>query len=138
MTWAIDGVPIPNTNIASNVGPQIDPKDDDYLEAQRGGYSSASGSHFHSLRNIRERGSAMTFRIARRHFSCFVAIIGFSDLANAQSLGNAGTIEGTVVDQSGASIPQAQVRLTNAVSGYTQTVTSGQDGSFRLVNIPPE
>ncbi len=25
VTWAIDGVPIPNTNIASNVGPQFDP-----------------------------------------------------------------------------------------------------------------
>ncbi len=33
VTWAIDGVPIPNTNIASNIGPQIDPKDIDYLEA---------------------------------------------------------------------------------------------------------
>ena len=43
VTWAIDGVPIPNTNIASNVGPQIDPKDIDYLEAQRGGYSSDVG-----------------------------------------------------------------------------------------------
>ena len=37
VSWAIDGVPIPNTNIASNVGPQIDPKDIDYLEVQRGG-----------------------------------------------------------------------------------------------------
>ena len=43
VSWAIDGVPIPNTNIASNIGPQIDPKDIDYLEAQRGGYSSAYG-----------------------------------------------------------------------------------------------
>jgi hypothetical protein len=43
VAWAIDGVPIPNTNIASNVGPQIDPKDIDYLEAQRGGYSSDVG-----------------------------------------------------------------------------------------------
>lgn len=43
VTWALDGVPIPNTNIASNVGPQIDPKDIDYLESQRGGYSSAYG-----------------------------------------------------------------------------------------------
>jgi hypothetical protein len=33
-------VPIPNTNIASNIGPQIDPKDIDFLEAQRGCYSS--------------------------------------------------------------------------------------------------
>ena len=29
VTWEIDGVAIPNTNIASNVGPQIDPKDID-------------------------------------------------------------------------------------------------------------
>ena len=34
-TWAVDGVEIPNTNIASNLGPQIDPKDIDYLEVQR-------------------------------------------------------------------------------------------------------
>jgi Carboxypeptidase regulatory-like domain len=34
--WLIDGVPIPNTNIATNLGPQIDPKDIDYLEVQRG------------------------------------------------------------------------------------------------------
>ncbi|MGA2004571.1 MAG: carboxypeptidase regulatory-like domain-containing protein, partial [Terriglobales bacterium] len=36
--WLIDGVPIPNTNIATNLGPQIDPKDIDYLEVQRGSY----------------------------------------------------------------------------------------------------
>jgi len=29
-TWAVDGVEIPNTNIASNLGPAIDPKDIDY------------------------------------------------------------------------------------------------------------
>ena len=34
-SWLIDGVPVPNTNIATNVGPQIDPKDLDYLEVQR-------------------------------------------------------------------------------------------------------
>ena len=36
VTWAIDGVPVPNTNIATNVGPQFDPKDVDYMEVQRG------------------------------------------------------------------------------------------------------
>ena len=40
VSWLIDGVPVPNTNIASNVGPQFDPKDIDYLEVQRGGYSA--------------------------------------------------------------------------------------------------
>ena len=50
-SWAIDGVPIPNTNIASNVGPQIDPKDIDYLEAQRGGYSSDYGDRTYGVFN---------------------------------------------------------------------------------------
>jgi len=41
--WLIDGVPIPNTNIANNLGPQIDPKDIDYLEVQRGSYDADYG-----------------------------------------------------------------------------------------------
>lgn len=57
--------------------------------------------------------------------------------AFAQSLGNAGTIEGTVVDQSGGVIPGAEVRIGNTVTGYSQTTKTGTDGSFRLVNIPP-
>lgn len=52
VTWAIDGVPIPNTNIASNVGPQIDPKDIDYLEAERGGYSSVYGDRTYGVFNV--------------------------------------------------------------------------------------
>src|SRR5262249_53498385 len=40
VTWAIDGVPVLNTNIASNVGPQFDPKDIDYVEVQRGSYAA--------------------------------------------------------------------------------------------------
>ncbi|HLG96324.1 MAG TPA: TonB-dependent receptor [Bryobacteraceae bacterium] len=52
VTWAIDGIPIPNTNIASNVGPQIDPKDIDYLEAQRGGYSADFGDRTYGVFNV--------------------------------------------------------------------------------------
>ncbi|MBS1854775.1 MAG: TonB-dependent receptor [Acidobacteria bacterium] len=52
VTWAIDGVPIPNTNIASNVGPQIDPRDIDYLEVQRGGYSSEYGDRTYGVFNV--------------------------------------------------------------------------------------
>src|SRR5581483_4705078 len=32
VSWLLDGVPVPNTSIASNVGPQFDPKDVDSME----------------------------------------------------------------------------------------------------------
>jgi hypothetical protein len=51
-TWAIDGVEIPNTNIASNLGPQIDPKDIDYLEVQRGSYQADQGDRTYGIFNI--------------------------------------------------------------------------------------
>src|ERR1700760_4318889 len=54
-TWLIDGVPIPNTNIASNLGPQIDPKDVDTLEAQRGSYSADYGDRTYGIFNVAPR-----------------------------------------------------------------------------------
>jgi hypothetical protein len=50
--WLIDGVPIPNTNIATNLGPQIDPKDIDYLEVQRGSYGADYGDRTYGAFNV--------------------------------------------------------------------------------------
>ncbi len=50
-TWLIDGVPVPNTNIADNVGPQIDPKDLDYVEVQRGSYDAEYGDRTYGIFN---------------------------------------------------------------------------------------
>ena len=50
--WLIDGVPVPNTNIATNLGPQIDPKDIDYLEMQRGSYDAEYGDRTYGVFNI--------------------------------------------------------------------------------------
>ncbi len=61
----------------------------------------------------------------------------FNGSAFSQSLGNAGTIEGAVVDPSGALVPQATVTLSNPVTGYKQSVPSDSNGAFRLLNIPP-
>ena len=54
-TWAVDGVEIPNTNIASNLGPQIDPKDIDYLEVQRGSYEADQGDRTYGVFNVLPR-----------------------------------------------------------------------------------
>ena len=53
--WLIDGVSIPNTNIASNLGPQIDPKDIDYLEVLQGGYDASYGDRTYGMFNIAPR-----------------------------------------------------------------------------------
>jgi hypothetical protein len=52
VAWLIDGVSIPNTNIATNLGPQIDPKDIDYLEVQRGSYDADYGDRTYGIFNI--------------------------------------------------------------------------------------
>ncbi len=52
ISWLLDGVPVPNTNIASNVGPQFDPKDIDYLEVQRGGYNAEYGDRTYGILNV--------------------------------------------------------------------------------------
>jgi len=52
VTWMVDGVPVANTNIASNVGPQFDPKDVDYLEAQRGSYDADYGDRTFGVFNV--------------------------------------------------------------------------------------
>src|ERR1700732_5131472 len=55
VSWLIDGVPIPNTNIASNLGPQIDPKDIDTVESQRGSYAADYGDRTYGIFNIAPR-----------------------------------------------------------------------------------
>jgi outer membrane cobalamin receptor len=55
VSWLIDGVPIPNTNIASNLGPQIDPNDIDTLEMQRGSYAADFGDRTYGVFDVAPR-----------------------------------------------------------------------------------
>jgi hypothetical protein len=52
LDWQIDGVEIPNTNIASNLAAQIDPKDIDYIEIQRGSYTADVGDRTYGVFNV--------------------------------------------------------------------------------------
>src|SRR5262249_20899697 len=52
VSWLVDGVPVPNTNIASNVGPQFDPKDIDVMEIQRGGESGEDRDRTYGVFNV--------------------------------------------------------------------------------------
>ena len=52
VSWLVDGVPVPNTNISSNVGRAMDPKDMETVEVSRGGYSSKYGDRTYGMINI--------------------------------------------------------------------------------------
>ncbi|HTS12636.1 MAG TPA: TonB-dependent receptor [Candidatus Limnocylindrales bacterium] len=51
-TWLLDGVPVVNTAIAVNVGPQFDPQDIDYLEVDRGSYGAEYGDRTYGVFNV--------------------------------------------------------------------------------------
>ena len=72
-SWLVDGVPVPNTNIASNIGPQFDPKDIDYMEVNRGSYGAEFGDRTYGVFNVVprtgfERNNRGRTRAQRRQF----------------------------------------------------------------------
>jgi carboxypeptidase family protein len=72
-----------------------------------------------------------------RH-ACILILAGIWAIGgNAQSLGNAGTVGGTVVDPNQAAVPGATVTLSNPVSGYMRTITTDSAGAFRFNDVPP-
>jgi hypothetical protein len=66
----------------------------------------------------------------------FAAILCAAIAAPAAQSGNSGTVRGTVTDSTGAVIPGATVRITNAVSGLDRTVTTDAAGAFEIGNLP--
>lgn len=63
VTWEIDGVPVPNSNLAT-VGAQFDPKDVDSLEVDRGGLSSNYGDRSYGVFNVVPRSGFEGHRFA--------------------------------------------------------------------------
>jgi hypothetical protein len=87
ITWEVDGVEIPNTNIASNLGPQIDPKDIDYLEIERGSYSADEGDRTYGVFNVVPR----TGFERNNEAELFVSGGNYAQTNNALSLGSHST-----------------------------------------------
>lgn len=67
-------------------------------------------------------------------------LIGFLLLAGnlfAQSQATTGNIEGRVVDQNGAVVPNVSISATNQDNGFGKTVQSDDEGNFIFVLLPP-
>ncbi|MGA8538465.1 MAG: TonB-dependent receptor [Terriglobales bacterium] len=76
------------------------------------------------------------------HKSCLaaamvaVALVLTVVAANAQSGGGSGTLNGTVLDPSGAVVANATVEIHNPVSQYDRTTTTDGKGNFSFPNVP--
>jgi len=57
-------------------------------------------------------------------------------MAAAQSVGNSGSVNGTVLDPTGAVVAGAKVEIRNPVSGFDRTTTTDNAGTFAFTNIP--
>lgn len=52
VNWFLDGIPVLNTSIASNIAPLVNPKNIAELEVERGGYSSQYGDRTYGFFNV--------------------------------------------------------------------------------------
>ena len=64
----------------------------------------------------------------------FCLVLGVS--ASAQSVGNSGSINGSVVDPTGAVVSNANVDIRNPVSGFDRSTTTDATGKFAFTNVP--
>jgi hypothetical protein len=66
----------------------------------------------------------------------FISLCVFASPAFAQSAGNSTSVTGTVLDPTGAVVPNATVEIHNPISGFKRTATTDESGRFAISNVP--
>ncbi len=69
--------------------------------------------------------------MAKLGWTAAVFLFGYAPL-----LAQTATLTGTITDSSGASVSQARISVSNAVTGFSRQTESQADGSFSVTNIP--
>jgi hypothetical protein len=124
VSWLVDGVPVPNTNLSSNVGRQLDPKDIQSVEVSRGGYSAKYGDRTYGMVNIVPRSG---FEFENRQFDLTTGYGSFNQTNNQLSFGGHspkfayyGSVSGNRTDL-GLEPPALEVihNNGNGTSGFT-------------------
>src|SRR6266576_1689275 len=76
-------------------------------------------------------------RNIRGALSVFFLAISLISAGRAQAQVSGATLTGTVTDASGATIPQAQIVITNVSTGVTRNVTTDSAGFYTAPNLLP-
>src|ERR1051326_8044382 len=89
--------------------------------------------HLHTLRHCYLGGFMRLIHLLR----VFLAGLLLTGLAYAQGVGASGDIRGTVTDPSGAVVTNANVTATDVAKGIKHTVTTDNNGQYRLTGLQP-
>lgn len=81
VSWLLDGVEIPNTNIAENLGPQIDPRDIQFLQIDRGSYSADLGDRTYGVFDVNPKSGFERDRQAELIFTAGSALAADAQLS---------------------------------------------------------
>ncbi len=77
--------------------------------------------------------------LSLRNFACLsllMSVLMLDGISPAQSVGNSGSVSGTVLDSSGAVVANATVEIHNPVSGFSRSASTDSAGKFGLNNVP--
>jgi hypothetical protein len=138
VTWLVDGIPVPNTNIADTVGPQFDPKDIDYLEVQRGSYTAEYGDRTYAMFNVMPRSGFERHReaellVSYGNFNQTNNQLSFAD--HSKRFAYYASVNGNRSDY-GLETPVVEVihDQSNGFGGFASLIFSpNQKDQFRLV-----
>jgi hypothetical protein len=125
-SWLIDGVQIPNTKISANVGPQIDPKDIDSLETQRGSYGADEGDRTYGVFDVLPRNGFERNREGELLLSAGNLYAGEAQL----SLGDHTEKTAWYASVNGS---RANYGLATPVTGIYHDATNSQSGFLSVV-----
>ena len=64
-----------------------------------------------------------------------VVVLAFAGANKLNAQAADGNLVGTVLDQTGASIPGAEIEITNAATGVKASTTTGMNGAYRFNNL---
>lgn len=82
------------------------------------------------------RWSRIVSALQVRSFLLVAAVVGGMPLLGVAQGIITGSINGTVVDETGAVIPSAKIHVVNESTGAAMLGTSNQDGSFLIADVP--
>lgn len=152
--WFVDGIPVVNTNIASNVGPLIDPKNIESLQAQTGGYSSEYGDRTYGFFNVitpsgfnrnneadlitsfggfNQTDDLLSFGSHTERFSYYASVDG-----NRSDLGLSTPTPRIVHDQASGLGGFASILYNPSASNQLRVVSSLRGDHYQIPNTPDQ